>query len=159
MSMKMQKAQSAMEYLMTYGWAILIIAVVLASLFALGVFNSGASLSTSCIALAGFTCSSPVLHQGNLSVSTGQATGQTWTNTVLYFDPTGTTGCTSTITNSSLSSLGSGGSGVVKFFGSGSAYLPVAVGSSASGTIWAGYDTPAVSGLCVQMASLSLKAT
>ena len=33
------KAQSAMEYLMTYGWAILIIAVVLAALFQLGVFN------------------------------------------------------------------------------------------------------------------------
>ena len=32
-------AQSAMEYLMTYGWAILIIAVVLAALFGLGVFN------------------------------------------------------------------------------------------------------------------------
>ena len=31
--------QSAMEYLMTYGWAILIIAVVLAALFELGVFN------------------------------------------------------------------------------------------------------------------------
>ncbi|MGC8537558.1 MAG: LamG domain-containing protein [Candidatus Micrarchaeia archaeon] len=33
------KLQSAMEYLMTYGWAILIIAVVLAALFQLGVFN------------------------------------------------------------------------------------------------------------------------
>ena len=33
------KAQSAMEYLMTYGWAILIIAVVLGALFGLGVFN------------------------------------------------------------------------------------------------------------------------
>ena len=35
------KAQSAMEYLMTYGWAILIIAVVLGALFQLGVFNAG----------------------------------------------------------------------------------------------------------------------
>ncbi|MEM4097576.1 MAG: LamG-like jellyroll fold domain-containing protein [Candidatus Micrarchaeaceae archaeon] len=35
----MNKAQSAMEYLMTYGWAILIIAVVLGALFSLGVFN------------------------------------------------------------------------------------------------------------------------
>jgi hypothetical protein len=35
-----QKAQSAMEYLMTYGWAILIIAVVLGALFQLGVFNA-----------------------------------------------------------------------------------------------------------------------
>ncbi len=34
------KAQSAMEYLMTYGWAILIIAMVLVALFALGIFNS-----------------------------------------------------------------------------------------------------------------------
>ncbi len=33
------KSQSAMEYLMTYGWAILIIAIVLAALFSLGVFN------------------------------------------------------------------------------------------------------------------------
>ena len=37
----MMKSQSAMEYLMTYGWAILIIAVVLAVLFQLGVFSSG----------------------------------------------------------------------------------------------------------------------
>jgi len=34
------KAQSAMEYLMTYGWAILIIAIVLSALFELGVFNA-----------------------------------------------------------------------------------------------------------------------
>ncbi|MGC8538128.1 MAG: hypothetical protein ACP5MZ_04090 [Candidatus Micrarchaeia archaeon] len=34
------KLQSAMEYLMTYGWAILIVAVVLAALFELGVFNT-----------------------------------------------------------------------------------------------------------------------
>ena len=33
------KAQSAMEYLMTYGWAILAIAVVLGVLYSLGVFN------------------------------------------------------------------------------------------------------------------------
>jgi hypothetical protein len=34
------RLQSAMEYLMTYGWAILVIAIVLAALFQLGVFNS-----------------------------------------------------------------------------------------------------------------------
>ena len=33
------KSQSAMEYLMTYGWAILIIAIVMVALFQLGVFN------------------------------------------------------------------------------------------------------------------------
>ncbi len=41
MQRKARKSQSAMEYLMTYGWAILIIAVVLGALFQLGVFNAG----------------------------------------------------------------------------------------------------------------------
>ena len=34
-----RRAQSAMEYLMTYGWAILVIAVVLGVLYSLGIFN------------------------------------------------------------------------------------------------------------------------
>ena len=38
--MRYKKSQSAMEYLMTYGWAILIIAVVLGVMFQLGVFSS-----------------------------------------------------------------------------------------------------------------------
>lgn len=37
--MKSRKGQAAMEYLMTYGWAILIVIIVAAALFALGVFN------------------------------------------------------------------------------------------------------------------------
>ncbi len=40
MQLERSKAQSAMEYLMTYGWAILIIAIVLAALFQLGIFSS-----------------------------------------------------------------------------------------------------------------------
>lgn len=34
------KAQAAMEYLVTYGWAIMAIMIVLAALFALGIFNT-----------------------------------------------------------------------------------------------------------------------
>jgi hypothetical protein len=34
-----KKGQTAMEYLMTYGWAILIVIIVAAALYALGVFN------------------------------------------------------------------------------------------------------------------------
>ena len=34
------RSQSAMEYLMTYGWAILILAVILGAFYQLGVFNS-----------------------------------------------------------------------------------------------------------------------
>ena len=38
-SARRHKVQSAMEYLMTYGWAILVIAVVLGVLYSMGVFN------------------------------------------------------------------------------------------------------------------------
>jgi len=41
------KAQTAMEYLMTYGWAILIIIVVVAALYSLGVFSVGTSIACS----------------------------------------------------------------------------------------------------------------
>jgi len=42
-----KKAQTAMEYLMTYGWAILIIIVVVAALYALGVFSVRTSVACS----------------------------------------------------------------------------------------------------------------
>ena len=49
-----KKAQSAMEYLMTYGWAILIVLIALAALFYLGVFSP--STPNVCTVSAPFTC-------------------------------------------------------------------------------------------------------
>jgi len=43
----LKKGQAAMEYLMTYGWAILIVIVVVAALFAMGVFTVKPSVSCS----------------------------------------------------------------------------------------------------------------
>jgi hypothetical protein len=72
-----KKAQSAMEYLMTYGWAILIMAVVLGALFYLGVFNSGNATGSSCLASAGYLCQNPLLStNGMLSLQFGQDVGQ-----------------------------------------------------------------------------------
>jgi hypothetical protein len=65
-----------MEYLMTYGWAILIIAVVLAVLFSLNVFNTGGSVGSSCIGRPGYSCSAVILtHAGLVSFTVGQAIG------------------------------------------------------------------------------------
>jgi hypothetical protein len=67
------KAQSAMEYLMTYGWALLILAVILSALYSLGVFNSSSSLASDCIGISGWSCSSPTLAQNdNITFSLGQ---------------------------------------------------------------------------------------
>ena len=53
---KVHKLQSAMEYLMTYGWAILIIGVVLAALYELNVFTPSSYVANICTMPSGFTC-------------------------------------------------------------------------------------------------------
>ena len=77
-----------MEYLMTYGWAILIIAVVMVALFSLGILG-GSPLSTTCIAQSGYTCSSPLLHTSQFSAVVGQASGTSWTAVNILFVPQG----------------------------------------------------------------------
>ncbi|QLJ52274.1 MAG: hypothetical protein Sv326_0099 [Candidatus Fermentimicrarchaeum limneticum] len=75
--MKMRKGQTAMEYLMTYGWAILIIMVVLAVLFYLGVLNP--PIPAQCTFPAGITCVTNKLSAGTakLTLEIGQGTGKT----------------------------------------------------------------------------------
>ncbi len=78
------KAQSAMEYLMTYGWAILIIAVVLAALFELGVFNGSNLAPQACIAEAGFQCTNLVYNSVGISFTFGQTTGQDYYGNYMF---------------------------------------------------------------------------
>jgi hypothetical protein len=66
-----------MEYLMTYSWAILILAVVLGALFTLGLFSPNSFLNTQCLLPAGLQCQSAFLaSNGMLSLSLLQATTQ-----------------------------------------------------------------------------------
>ena len=50
----MKKAQSAMEYLMTYGWAILIVIIVAAALYMLGVFDPSTYTQSTAVGFQGF---------------------------------------------------------------------------------------------------------
>ncbi len=69
------KLQSAMEYLMTYGWAILILAIVLAALYGLGVFNASKFLGSQCLLQARFSCPSiSMSSNGLLTINLLQAT-------------------------------------------------------------------------------------
>jgi hypothetical protein len=68
-----RKSQSAMEYLTTYGWAIVAIGVGIGVLYSLGVFGVGANSPTGCSVIAGFSCSKPVLFSsGVLNMGLGQ---------------------------------------------------------------------------------------
>ena len=49
------KGQAALEYLMTYGWAILIVIIIGVALYAMGVFNPGSFVSKSHNGLSAFT--------------------------------------------------------------------------------------------------------
>ncbi len=71
----MSRGQAAMEYLMTYGWALLAIVIVIALLLFLNPFGTGES----CVAEPGFDCGNPLPYlksNGELEVTlrNGQAT-------------------------------------------------------------------------------------
>ena len=73
--MRPVRLQAAMEYLMTYSWALLVIALVLVSLFALGLFNPGNVISSQCILPAGLSCVSVFIASNGLaSINLLQAT-------------------------------------------------------------------------------------
>jgi hypothetical protein len=60
--MEFRKGQAAMEYLMTYGWAILVIVIVLAALLYLGVFN--VQPPETCMFSPGLSCKTFYLPSG-----------------------------------------------------------------------------------------------
>ena len=51
-----KKSQAAMEFLMTYGWAILVVLVVIGALAYFGVLDPSKFLPTKCTLTAGYTC-------------------------------------------------------------------------------------------------------
>ena len=65
-----------MEYLMTYGWAILVIAIIVSLLFALGLFSGGAGTSSRCTPQSGFSCTNPSYGTNGISATISQDSGQ-----------------------------------------------------------------------------------
>jgi len=69
-------AQSAIEYLTTYGWAILIMLVAVVMLFWLGLVSPKTPLQSSCMFPSDMLCQGYVLNSsGNYGLDLGQATG------------------------------------------------------------------------------------
>jgi len=162
-SMRTFKAQSAMEYLMTYGWAILIIAVVLGALFSLGVFSGASLLGTTCIASSGYLCTGLVLHGGTLSFNFGQSTGVNWLTANVFYLSSGSaapSSVPSSCDDSISGGLASGQTTQVSLSGTcGNAALPTTVGGTTAGGIWAAYTTSSGGPYFTQVATLTAKAS
>ncbi len=153
------KVQSAMEYLMTYGWAILIIAVVLAALDFLGVFNGNTFVGPSCLATPGYLCSNPVMTANAngpnlLSFNFKQDSGETLYNVSFMCAASSSSqgypnvNITSTNygaqTSSNLTVLTSGSSvtvsGLECYSNNGNLFKDNPIGAVFSGTLWIRYN-------------------
>jgi hypothetical protein len=71
------RGQAAMEFLMTYGWAVVVMLVVIAVLFYLGIFSPSTTAPDVCVLPAGFSCHGfQVVDGGDFTLDLGQATGR-----------------------------------------------------------------------------------
>jgi DNA-binding beta-propeller fold protein YncE len=140
-----RRSQSAIEYLTTYGWAIVAVAVAIGVLYSLGVFGGAANGATGCTVISGFTCSKPLLYSsGILTLGFGQI-GATKTITA--------TGCTQNATAptnwlSNGTTIQSGQVSNLTFSCSG-IQSGAALGSIYTGTLWIQYTVSGGSGQTV----------
>jgi len=153
------RAQSAMEYLMTYGWAILIIAVVLGVFFTMGVFKTSSLMSTTCMPLSGYFCENPVLStSGVLTLTIGQATDTTYSNVVAYIVPTGST-LNSTDPSNSIGTLNPDQTVTVTFSNLPGIGSSPSIGTIFTGQVWLVFSTGSGYNLETQIATLTVKVT
>ena len=73
---KSKRSQSALEYMMTYGWAILIIVIVAVILYSMGIFNPSSSISATVTGFSGLgSVTAQCTANGVLRISVGDSTG------------------------------------------------------------------------------------
>jgi len=88
----MKKGQAAMEFLMTYGWAILAAVVAIGVLAYFGVFSPGKYISDSCLVSAPLGCnpeSAAINSPASVSLSLNNGGGEDY-----YIDTIVVSGCT-----------------------------------------------------------------
>jgi uncharacterized protein (UPF0333 family) len=68
--MRSFKGQAALEFMMTYGWAILVVLAAIGALSYFGILNPSRFTPDTCLASSGFACpGKPVVTDTNLTIS------------------------------------------------------------------------------------------
>ena len=134
------KLQSAMEYLLTYGWALVVISVVLGVLYSMGLFSTKSIARQSCAAIPGFECNYPILNgTGSLKVLLGSTNELTLTGVGC----TGDSAAPPALTEIAPVEFYPGSAAIILF----ACPLPANVlGTPFSGYLWIGYNTITASG-------------
>ncbi len=143
---KAKRSQSALEYMMTYGWAILIIVIVAVILYSMGIFNPGSGITKSSSGFSPFAASAAICNEFGvmLSFTVGGlpdgATSATLTSMTLT-SASGMNTSTTTTSKFSTTTVASGSTFTILFTGihcstSGAAF-------TASGNLTYSVETPA----------------
>lgn len=89
-----KKGQAAMEFLMTYGWAILVVLIAIGALAYFGVLNPSRFLPASCTLMPGLSCESFKVDATGLIVNVRNGMGSDLTNVTISV-PVGAANCAS----------------------------------------------------------------
>ncbi len=73
----MKRAQAAMEFLMTYGWAIMIVLMGIGALTYTGVLNPDILVRDQCTLLSSFSCNDFSITQSSIQLSLSNNIGKT----------------------------------------------------------------------------------
>jgi len=90
---QLKKGQAAMEFLMTYGWAILVVLAAIAALAYFGVLSPEKFLPQKCILVPGIVCQQHKVEPTKVTLVITQSLGRTITVTNINVN-----GCTSAYT-------------------------------------------------------------
>ena len=94
---KGKKSQAAMEFLMTYGWAILVVLAAIAALAYFGVLSPEKFLPEKCLMETGFTCISSKVEPAQSTIVLSNGLGKS-----LIIDSIQIGGCTTTFSESMI---------------------------------------------------------
>ena len=89
-----KRGQAALEFLMTYGWAILVVLIAIGALAYFGVLNPKRSLPDICIIAPGFSCDDFILNvDGSATIIVRNGIGKSLNNWTLSIGSVAATSC------------------------------------------------------------------
>lgn len=93
-----KRGQAAMEFLMTYGWAILVVLIAIGALAYFGVLNPSRFLPSSCTLTPGLSCDAFLVNSSGITMKVTNGMGYDLTN-VQFTTAADATTCASTSSN------------------------------------------------------------
>ena len=139
---------------MTYGWAILIISIVLVALWSIGVFSSpGGGGGAACVGTIGYLCGTPTLESNGLLLTTIGQTSSSGTLSVTGLGCSNSSMQPSTFYSASMTLPPSQAT-------SASFDCPLpnsALGAAFTGTLWIQYNLGSVTGLVSRLGAVNTK--